>query len=174
MLDGRVLGASQVEYKPFGKPPLKREIPTLLSHRSRFSDFAFLPEKPITGPAPKVWERCCPRSIAPRVFFFTTHTPSRQSWRGRRIAHSILAWQQDCPKTHHRAPEVRQRGCPRHTADRVFFTTHTPIRQSWRGHRIAPSILLWQQDCFNHSCADNRIAPVHYEQLGLGTVLPRA
>ena len=27
MLDGRVSGASQVEYKPFGKPPLKREIP---------------------------------------------------------------------------------------------------------------------------------------------------
>ena len=26
MLDGRVLGASQVEYKPFGKLPLKREI----------------------------------------------------------------------------------------------------------------------------------------------------
>ena len=26
MLDGRVLGASQVEYKPFGKRPLKREI----------------------------------------------------------------------------------------------------------------------------------------------------
>ena len=26
MLDGRVLGASQVEYKPFGKPPLKREF----------------------------------------------------------------------------------------------------------------------------------------------------
>ena len=25
MLDGRVSGASQVEYKPFGKPPLKRE-----------------------------------------------------------------------------------------------------------------------------------------------------
>ena len=25
MLDGRVLGASQVEYKPFGKPPPKRE-----------------------------------------------------------------------------------------------------------------------------------------------------
>ena len=25
MLDGRVLGASQVEYKPFGKPPLKRD-----------------------------------------------------------------------------------------------------------------------------------------------------
>ena len=27
MLDGQVLGASQVEYKPFGKPPLKREGP---------------------------------------------------------------------------------------------------------------------------------------------------
>ena len=26
MLDGQVLGASQVEYKPFGKPPLKREV----------------------------------------------------------------------------------------------------------------------------------------------------
>ena len=26
MLDGRVLEASQVEYKPFGKPPLKREL----------------------------------------------------------------------------------------------------------------------------------------------------
>ena len=26
MLDGRVLEASQVEYKPFGKPPLKREV----------------------------------------------------------------------------------------------------------------------------------------------------
>ena len=26
MLDGRVLGASQVEYKPFWKPPLKREV----------------------------------------------------------------------------------------------------------------------------------------------------
>ena len=25
MLDGRVLEASQVEYKPFGKPPLQRE-----------------------------------------------------------------------------------------------------------------------------------------------------
>ena len=30
MLDGRVLGASQVEYKPFRKPPLKREVERLL------------------------------------------------------------------------------------------------------------------------------------------------
>ena len=27
MLDGQVLGASQVEYEPFGKTPLKREVP---------------------------------------------------------------------------------------------------------------------------------------------------
>ena len=30
MLDGRVLGASQVEYKPFGKPPLKKKVERLL------------------------------------------------------------------------------------------------------------------------------------------------
>ena len=54
-----------------------------------------------------------------RSVFFIIHTPSRQSWRGRRIAplnpgvgaglpHSILARAQDCPT------------------------------QSWRGRRIAP------------------------------------
>ena len=99
------------------------------AHRGRDSDFAlpprselrlrFFAEKPITGPAPKVREICCPRSITPGVFFpspgqrrrsasdavlavsltecfFTTHTLP-----------SILAWAQDCPT------------------------------QSWRGHRIA-------------------------------------
>ena len=36
MLDGRVLEASQVEYKPFGKPPLKREAQRLQSlHAAR-------------------------------------------------------------------------------------------------------------------------------------------
>ena len=34
------------------------------------------------------------------------------------------------------------------------------------------SILLWQQDCSPQSCADSKIAPVHYK-LGLGTVLAR-
>ena len=33
--------------------------PTLLSHQGRNSDFACLPEKPITGPAPKVWQQDC-------------------------------------------------------------------------------------------------------------------
>ena len=34
MLDGRVLGASQVEYKPFGKLPLKREVCLRLGGRA--------------------------------------------------------------------------------------------------------------------------------------------
>ena len=72
-------------------------------HRGRNSDFGILSEKPITGPAPKVRERCCPRSIAPRVFFSPFTRPAvnpgvgtgllTQSWRGHRIAR----------KTHHRA-----------------------------------------------------------------------
>ena len=44
------------------------------------------------------------------------------------------------------APKVRQRPAPRHTAVGVFFTTHTPCRQSWAGHRIAlvePRMLRW-------------------------------
>ena len=45
-----------------------------------------LPEKPITGPAPKVRERRWPCSITRGVFFPTIHTPCRQSWRGHRIA----------------------------------------------------------------------------------------
>ena len=89
-----------------------------------------LPEKPITGPSPK---RCRPRSIADGVFFFTIHTPSRQSWRGHRIAtlnpgvgtglpHSILAWAQDC---------------------------HT---QSWCGRRIAPVFprKRWKRSAVQH------------------------
>ena len=39
MLDGQVLGTSQVEYKPFGKPPLKREPAVReLSFRGLFGD----------------------------------------------------------------------------------------------------------------------------------------
>ena len=52
-----------------------------------------------------------------------------------------------------------------------FFTTHTPCRQSWRGHRIATlnpgvgtglphSILAWAQDCHTQSWRGHRIAPV--------------
>ena len=52
-----------------------------------------------------------------------------------------------------------------------FCTTHTPCRQSWRGHRIATlnpgvgtglphSILAWAQDCHTQSWRGHRIAPV--------------
>ena len=61
MLDGRVLGASQVEYKPFGKPPLKRECgrPTVLLS----TDFK-IQERPSSGLP------CCPgRVLQPRAPF---------------------------------------------------------------------------------------------------------
>ena len=95
MLDGRALGASQVEYKPFGKPPLQRKA---LRHPAAGSDAvlaASLPEcffhHSHAQPSILAWAQDC-------------HT---QSWRGHRIAtlnpgvgtglpHSILAWAQDC------------------------------------------------------------------------------
>ena len=46
----------------------------------------FFAQKPTTGPAPKVCQRCRPRSIADRVFFHHSHAQP-----------SILAWAQDCP-----------------------------------------------------------------------------
>ena len=144
-------------------------------HRGRFSDFAvasdfarkilrkrcggeriasgvgFRPENPIAGPAPKVRQRCCPRSVADRVFFHHSHAlPSilawaqdcpTQSWRGHRIAplnpgvgtglpHSILAWAQDC--------------------------AFNPVVATGLLHPI----LLWQQDCPTQSWRGHRIAPV--------------
>ena len=50
------------------------------------SGVGFHPENPITGPAPKVRQQCCPRSIADKVFFHHSHALP-----------SILAWAQDCP-----------------------------------------------------------------------------
>ena len=100
-----------------------------------------------------------------------------------------------CRKTHHRASAEGPADMlsSQHNS-RSVFSPLTRCRQSWRGNRIALvnpgvatglflSILAWQQDCpcqlwrgnsFPQSCADNRNAPVHHEQLGLGTVLPRA
>ena len=43
---------------------------------------------------------------------------------------------------------------------------------AWCGPGAAfQSILLSAQDCFTQSCCQRRIAPVHYQQLGLGAVL---
>ena len=55
-----------------------------------------------------------------------------------------------------------------------FLPLTRPAVNPGVGAGLLLSILLWQQDCDSHSCAGNRIAPVHYEQLGLGTVLARA
>ena len=70
-------------------------------------ELGFIPKTPLSGQRR--------RSVSDAVLavsltecFFTTHTPCRQSWRGRRIAplnpgvgtglpRSILAWAQDCP-----------------------------------------------------------------------------
>ena len=59
------------------------------------SGVGFHPEKPITGPAPKVWERCCPRSIADRVFFHHSHAAVNPGV-ATGLPLSILAWAQDC------------------------------------------------------------------------------
>ena len=84
---------------------------------------------------------------------FCSHTPARsvldfESFAGR--GHFI-------PKTP--LPGQRRRSVSDAVlAAECFFTTHTPCRQSWRGHRIAPlnpgagtglphSILAWAQDC---------------------------
>ena len=50
MLDGRVLGASQVEYKPFGKPPLQREPQRALD--MRFGSFVSARQAPFLKTLP--------------------------------------------------------------------------------------------------------------------------
>ena len=91
-----------------------------------------------------------------RVFFFTIHTPSRQSWRGRRIAR--------------KTPPPGQRG---------RSGSSSVLAGSFTRHRIAPlspgvgtglphSILAWAQDCPTQSWRGHRIAPVsprkHWER----------
>ena len=86
-------------------------------HRGRFSDFAlasdfarkilrkrcggeriasgvgFHPENPIAGPAPKVRQRCCPRSIAD---ISPLTRPAVNPAVATGLLHPILLWQQDC------------------------------------------------------------------------------
>ena len=56
-----------------------------------------LPEKPITGPSPKVCQRCCKDGIADIVFFSPFTRPTVNPGVGTGLPHSILAWAQDCP-----------------------------------------------------------------------------
>ena len=55
MLDGRVLGASQVEYKPFGKPPLKREVASskALQHKCHLCSIPAAPLARIEASRPR-------------------------------------------------------------------------------------------------------------------------
>ena len=79
-----------------------------------------------------------------------------------------------------RKPHCRASAGPHSIAPRVFFSPFTPavnpgvgaglLTQSWRGHRIAPSILVWAQDCHTQSWRGHRIAPLNP---GVGTRLPR-
>ena len=144
------------------------------AHRGRDSDVAlpprselrlrFFAEKPITGPAPKVREICCPRSITPGVFFpspgqrrrsvseavlaasltecfFTTHTLP-----------SILAWQQDCPFNPAVATGLLHPILP--------WQQDCPFNPAVATGLLHP-ILLWQQDCpFNPAVATGLLHPI--------------
>ena len=100
MLDGRVLGASQVEYKPFGKPPLKREqrwftqglgvVPASNSDASLENEARHLnrPRRAGSG-GPCVWQQCM---LNPPV------RDSREIHRRGRCSKqspSKVAWQQE-------------------------------------------------------------------------------
>ena len=113
--------------------------------------------------------------------FFTIHTPSRQFWRGRRIAHSILAWRQDCPKNPSPGQRRRQRCCPRSIADRVFFHhSHAPaVNPGVATGLLHPillwqhPILLWQQDCSTQSCCATGLPRCTTSSSGLELFLPK-
>ena len=65
MLDGRVLGASQVEYNLFGKPPLKKEL--IYTHLTRtakenYSSRAYIDVG--TGRIAFLWHKTVQRSYS--------------------------------------------------------------------------------------------------------------
>ena len=76
-----------------------------------------------------------------------------QSWRGHRIAHSILAWAQDCPKN----PSPGQRR--RSVSDAVLAASLTKC--FFHHSHAQPSILAWAQDCPTQSWRGRRIASLN-------------
>ena len=109
-----------------------------LRHPAAPARHSLQPAKP--APAPKVCQRCCPRSIADRVFFHHSHAlPSILLWQqdcpfnpavATGLLHPILPWQQDCPFN----PAVAT--------------------------GLLHPILLWQQDCpFNPAVATGLLHP---------------
>ena len=120
------------------------------AHRGRDSDFAlpprselrlrFFAEKPITGPAPKVREICCPRSITPGVFF-----PS-PGQRRRSVSEAVLAASLTECFFHHS-----------HAAVNPGVATGLPL-QSCCGNRIASPNPAVATGLPLQSCCGNRIA----------------
>ena len=166
MLDGRVLGASQVEYKPFGKPPLQREVPW------RLPRLASLPRLPGIGalPSPRQGRDSSYRGrdsdFALRRGRFSDFALASDFARKilRKRGSASLPELGFIPKTPSPGQRRRSVSDAARTASltECFFTTHTPCRQSWRGHRIATlnpgvgtglphSILVWAQDCHTQS-----------------------
>ena len=169
-------------------PPFQRgtrqpaESYVLVAREVELRDIAFLP---VCGGTRNFFVRNCltrqfrrtrpalkppPRPRLPGIAS-SLHTevgiPTSLSHRGRNYDFAFLPKNQS-------APEVRQRGCPRSIADRVFFHHSHAAVNPGVGTGLPHSILAWAQDCHTQSWRGNRNAPVHHEQLGLGTVLPRA
>ena len=187
MLDGRVLEASQVEYKPFGKPPLQREPNEYGLAQNGLAQPRFLDigGTNVTKIPVLPWGEDCST-----LFFFANgcEAPAARP-RLPGIASSLhtevgITTSLFCRKTHHRAsaegpgdmlssqhnsrsvffPSPGQRR--RSVSDAVlavsltecFFTTHTPCRQSCCGNRIALVNPGVATGLPLQSCCGNRIA----------------
>ena len=125
------------------------------------------------------WRSTCPAlkppaKPAPRLEIRLRYRP-RSDFRLRSLSKVGFPTSVFCPKTHHRQRRMSASALLLAVPlTECFLPLTRPAVNPGLGTGLLLSILLWQQDCFNHSCAGNRIAPVHYEQLGLGTVLARA
>ena len=109
-----------------------------------------LPEKPITGPAPKVRQRCCPRSIADGVFFFS---PLPAVATG--LLHPILLWQQGCST---------QSCCATGLLHPILLWQQDCHCQSWAGRRIAspiPALTVGLPRCTTSSSGLELFFPEH-------------
>ena len=117
----------------------------MVSYQGRISDFAFLPEKPIAGPAPKVRQRGCPAGATDGVLIHHSHAqPSNLAWAqkcstqscGNRLPQPFLCWQQDCSSARtSRAPRTATgSGRPRVAAARTC--TMVPLNRGAARGRV--------------------------------------
>ena len=75
MLDGRVLEASQVEYNPFGKPPLQREVSSLKSSIQWRTN----PPLPIPGRTPEADLRTTHSEVYDHIVHFKFPGPGQRN-----------------------------------------------------------------------------------------------